>query len=630
MSKGNDKENISIFYLLNNFKYTIICSVFFVFIIIIKIFEIGKRKNDASSKISASKNDSIFQTRNLRKKRNEKKKKENNILKNGLEEGKEEDNDDTSFQTVQSLEEKDQNYHFHQKNKNFLKSQKIKNLKNINENEKEINGKFGYTKFNLYFKKEDSLESGSVENKNTEKEIPEINLIDEKELKKDLKEKQDLLNEMKFNLLDLIIFIKDLETKINEKLRIESEDYLKNQIKSNIFKMSNAFRFLNNIRLILFSRKIVNKIIQNEVKNNEKIHISKTVFLNDLSGFNYKNDEQKLKLYVSAFIVQIGDGKLSQNNYNLVLDFLYYLKNYLNNSVHLVNKIEEFTTSKQFYLMFYYNNEKEKNEINIKNINPNSIKIEYKNENLKNMNEISIMIKNKNFIFGLDNINNGNSNKKTTKIEDINIAINNTLNLKKDIENLNNYILYNDLKSHLTKEYENNNFEEESIHNFSYSFSLHDLEDDSINNLKKVFVNFFSQNENGNTNNKSLSKILEEEKKKIRSEYLKIIKKLMLSENIINNIDESYITFEQKNKILIEKLKRYKERIKDNINTIRKWLNDNYDIVSKYYDLLLLSTLFKIKVEVWKKSLLMMKTFFLLKKYFKNGKRILMKNILEK
>ena len=36
------------------------------------------------------------------------------------------------------------------------------------------------------------------------------------------------------------------------------------------------------------------------------------------------------------------------------------------------------------------------------------------------MNEISIMIKNKNFIFGLDNIDNDNSNKKTTKIEDIN------------------------------------------------------------------------------------------------------------------------------------------------------------------------------------------------------------------
>ena len=164
--------------------------------------------------------------------------------------------------------------------------------------------------------------------------------------------------------------------------------------------------------------------------------------------------------------------------------------------------------------MFYYKNEKEKNEINIKNINPNSIKIEYKNENFKkNMNEISIMIKNKNFIFGLDNINNDNSNKKTTKIEDINTAINNTKNLKKDIENLNNYILYNDLKSHLTKEYENNNIEEESIHDFSYSFSFHYLEDDSINNLKKMFVNFFFQNENGNTNNNSLSKILEEGKK---------------------------------------------------------------------------------------------------------------------
>ena len=84
MSKGNDKENISIFYLLNNFKYTIICTTFFVFIIIIKIFEIGKRKNDASSKISTSKNDSIFQTRNLRKKRNKKKKNKNFKYQNNL------------------------------------------------------------------------------------------------------------------------------------------------------------------------------------------------------------------------------------------------------------------------------------------------------------------------------------------------------------------------------------------------------------------------------------------------------------------------------------------------------------------------------------------------------------------
>lgn len=95
----------------------------------------------------------------------------------------------------------------------------------------------------------------------------------------------------------------------------------------------------------------------------------------------------------------------------------------------------------------------------------------------------------------------------------------------------------------------------------------------------------------------------------------------MLSENIINNIDESYITVKQKNKILIEKLKRYKERIKDNINTIRKWLNDNYDIVSKYYDLLLLSTLFKIKVEVLEKKFVNDENILSFEKIFQEWKK---------
>jgi len=58
--------------------------------------------------------------------------------------------------------------------------------------------------------------------------------------------------------------------------------------------MSYIFRFLNNIRLILISRKYINQIIKYEVENNRNLKISKSLFLNDIAGFKFKNDEKKL------------------------------------------------------------------------------------------------------------------------------------------------------------------------------------------------------------------------------------------------------------------------------------------------------------------------------------------------
>ena len=111
------------------------------------------------------------------------------------------------------------------------------------------------------------------------------------------------------NLKVLILFqLYSIESKarnIDKKIFNEKFTFMKNQIKVNIIKMSKIFRYLNNIRLILHSRKYINKIIQYEVKNNKKLRISHSYFLNDIKGFKFKDDEKKLKIYISPFIVQI-------------------------------------------------------------------------------------------------------------------------------------------------------------------------------------------------------------------------------------------------------------------------------------------------------------------------------------
>ena len=158
------------------------------------------------------------------------------------------------------------------------------------------------------------------------------------------------------NLKVLILFqLYSIESKarnIDKKIFNEKFTFMKNQIKVNIIKMSKIFRYLNNIRLILHSRKYINKIIQYEVKNNKKLRISQSYFLNDIKGFKFKDDEKKLKIYISPFVVQIGDGLLSQNQYNLTSDFLFFLKDYFNNSFHFVDQIEDITLNNYYSSVF--------------------------------------------------------------------------------------------------------------------------------------------------------------------------------------------------------------------------------------------------------------------------------------
>ena len=71
------------------------------------------------------------------------------------------------------------------------------------------------------------------------------------------------------------------------------------------FKIIKIFEFLNNIRLIIASRKYINKIIKNEVENNELLRKSKSYFLNDITRFQYIN-EKNVKMYISQFIVKKG------------------------------------------------------------------------------------------------------------------------------------------------------------------------------------------------------------------------------------------------------------------------------------------------------------------------------------
>ena len=158
-----------------------------------------------------------------------------------------------------------------------------------------------------------------------------------------------LLN-IKIEILNQIILIKDLEKDINRKIDQESMNMMKSEIKGKVYKLFNIFRYLNNIRLILNSRKYINKLIKIKVETNKNLVKTKQYLFNDLRGFKYKNDEKKCKMYISQLTVQMGNNKLNQDQYNLTLDFLYFLKSSLNDTVHFVKAINsELNTNKKEY-----------------------------------------------------------------------------------------------------------------------------------------------------------------------------------------------------------------------------------------------------------------------------------------
>ena len=456
-----------------------------------------------------------------------------------------------------------------------------------------------------------------------------------------MNKRMNLINQMKEVILNQMIYISTIRLDITEKISSENIKYLKNKIKTNVIKMANIFRFLNNIRLILFSRKIVNKIIQNEVRNNKNLYISQTNFLNDIIGFKYKDDVNKLKLYVSKLIVQIGDNILPQNLYNLTLDFLFYLKGFLNDSVHFVHSSDDITSNKQYYSIFCnkdkYKNNIENNNIIIedsKNIIKPKIKI-IKNgkkndfQNLKSVKEIIIIILDEILIYNKDKNNLGISEeyKNDIKLEIFENALDNTIKLEKDIDNLVEIISNKGLESQLINEYKINDEEKET--KINYLYSLHELENDSINNFKKIFINFFYTDENGNIINNNSRYILNNKKDKFKKKYNLIIEKLAFLEDIIKKIIVLSKFNNYKDFDVFQKLIKNAKTIKKNINNMKNWINTVDEKINEYYDLLLLSNAYEIKVKNYEEKLMKDENVLAFEKIFEDWKKLFDNNYIK-
>lgn len=167
------------------------------------------------------------------------------------------------------------------------------------------------------------------------------------------------------------------------------------------------------------------------------------------------------------FIVQIGDNILPQNLYNLTLYFLFYLKGFLNDSVHFVHSSDDITSNKQYYSIFC-NKDKYKN--NIENKNSNNIIEDSKHigqlmeikslkmkknyfQNLKFVKEI-IIILDEILIYTKDknNINLYEKYKNDIKLEIFENALDSTIKFEKDIYNLVKMISNKGLENQLINE----------------------------------------------------------------------------------------------------------------------------------------------------------------------------------
>lgn len=427
------------------------------------------------------------------------------------------------------------------------------------------------------------------------KNISEINVNENSDLVKIL----SALHAVNNILINLFAKLSNLVMVISDKINFENVNCMNNKIKSNIIKISNIFRFLNNIRLILLARKYVNKIIINEVNINPKIKISQSSFLNDLIGFKFKNDENKLKIYVSKFIVQIGKWKLSQNIYNLVLDFLYYLKSYFNDSVHFVNISEDITSNKLYSSIFYDRN----NNKNIAGeINSNFRIIDYKNSNnIRNNNNIitNENKEHKNIIIlektkKIELITKENINNTNIKFEDLEYLKKSLKSVSDNIIKIKNKFSDEKLESKLIEEFSINNEKEEENINYT-NFSIHDLKNDSLDNYKKIFIEFFYKNDLKNIDKNNSKIILENEKEEIINEYSKINEITKESKIILNKLFDSLLLSKKKNSDLVNNIIEESDIIQQNINEIIELNNQIEKKASEYYELFFLSIAYKVK-----------------------------------
>ena len=468
-----------------------------------------------------------------------------------------------------------------------------------------------------------------------------------------------IIEKMKYEIVEIKLqnlMIKSLNSDVNEKINEEKYNQMKNRIFSNIYKMSYIFTFLNNIRLILISRKYINQIIKYEVDNNKNLKISKSVFLNDIAGFKYKDEEKKIKLYITKFIVQIGNHILSQNQYNLTIDFLFFLKKYFNDSVHFVNIIKDITINEKFNSIFCsknknYNTKDNKNNKNDDNtivfnngdnnrINISKIQYENKNqdcdkifkniENFKETNNNKILqqyeplnsldteVSNdiqeahdeENKIRYLQKKMNGFNNLKLSKIysitfinneffleKNINIikdkskqsyesniqisgkeilkqgniyhSLEKIIKIKKQIKNIINTITSDSLESQLTIKLEKNSdlFDNISIdlNKNMMIYSIHDLKNDSINDLKNIFINYFIDEEEKKAYYNS-DNLLKKEKENINFEFSNILNEIISVENIVNSFQKNNQFIYSNNTEDLESIVLSVNSLKDDIN----------------------------------------------------------------
>ena len=220
--------------------------------------------------------------------------------------------------------------------------------------------------------------------------------------------KEDKLLDI-INIENQVIFINQKIIELNERLNKIKSEYLINNIDIQITKILNIFIFLNNIRLLLYSRKYINALLRYEIKNNKNLRVSKIKYLIDFEGIKYINDKKAINNYICNFVVSIPDEEentIINKKHNLTLDFIYFLKNDFNNNIHIVAPIKNLNYNSMFLKIFSKvdskNSSKEEEEIK-KDFKENNLEIKEKynknpEENLKNTtneNNGNIIIDNK-------------------------------------------------------------------------------------------------------------------------------------------------------------------------------------------------------------------------------------------
>ena len=500
-------------------------------------------------------------------------------------------------------------------------------------------------------------------------EFQKINLISQNTGKDNLKkfidkknnikkEKNEINEKMIFNLeitktkLETqILMITSMESDINQKINTEKFNQINNQIFSNIKKISYFFRLLNNVRKIMVSRKYINQIIKYEVNNNMRLKISKSFFLNDIEGFKYKDYEKKIEIYITKFIVQIGDYILSQNQYNLTIDFLFFLKKFFNAPEHFksiikgikINNIKNNNIIDN--LNETYNNKKKmlqqnehlnllKPEISYEeNKSQNFQKRMNSNYNLKSNQINSISIINNELILDKNiNIVKDISRKEILKVENIKHLLEKIIKIKTEIKNIVNTATSDNLESQLTLKLEKNidlfdidiDIDIDNINlelNNNMNYLLHEFKNDSINNLNNIFMNYCFEEEKYKSYIKS-DNLLKHEKENINSKFSKIMNEIISSENMISSFKEKIHIINCNNtEDLQNKLISIISSIRNDIIDIKDSIKKMNKKIIEYYDILSLSIAFKIKIKQLHKRFLKDKdilTFGELFKYWKN------------